>query len=368
MAPLFILTTFVLAGCAGNVAELARVGTDAAKTLAVEAAPALADTLAANEPTATLAPLFTSNEDEASGIPVQMIELGAPLNSPDAEISGMAWFGDSLILLPQYPSFYGDTIFALDKAEIAATLRGERSGPLTPTPIAFDDGALYALVDGFEGFEAITFDGDRVYLTIESRSPFGMLGLLVTGEVSADGTLLALDPFAQASIPAQSSLTNMTDESITQLGDLLITFYEANGVNVNSQPQAHLFDTDLVAMGTVPLPTIEYRVTDATETDEMGRFWVINYMWPGDDDKLRPGPDMLNGGMETGGRVERLVELQLTETGISLTETPPVNLQLLPGGISRNWEGVVRLQEGDLDGFLLATDKFPTTMLGFVAQ
>jgi len=35
----------------------------------------------------------------------------------------------------------------------------------------------------------------------------------------------------------------------------------------------------------------------------------------------------------------------------------------LPGNDARNWEGIVRL---DNRGFLLATDKFPTTILGFV--
>jgi hypothetical protein len=369
MAPLFILSTLLLSGCAGNVIELARVSRDAALTLGTAAAPELGETLAAYEADAQLADELSAQVAQQGvddAVAVQMIDLGRPLSSPEAEISGMAWYGDRLILMPQYPSVYGDTIFALSKAEIAAALRGETEGPLRPTPIAFDDGALYALIDGFDGFEAITFDGDRAYLTIESRSPLGMLGLLVTGTMSADGSYLSLDPFTQASIPAQSALTNMTDESITRLGDLLVTFYEANGVNVNPQAQAHLFNLDLDSLGTVPLPAIEFRVTDATETDALGRFWVINYMWPGDSDKLRPGPDMINGGAESDGRVERLVELQFTEEGIELAGTPPLNLQLLPGGISRNWEGLVRFNEEEFNGFLLATDKFPTTMLGFV--
>jgi hypothetical protein len=58
----------------------------------------------------------------------------------------------------------------------------------------------------------------------------------------------------------------------------------------------------------------------------------------------------------------------LSDEGIIPSATPPIYLQLLPGGISRNWEGVVRYQDGELDGFLLVTDEFPTTMLGFVPR
>ena len=47
--------------------------------------------------------------------------------------------------------------------------------------------------------------------------------------------------------------------------------------------------------------------------------------------------------------------------GIVLTETPPIQLELGPE--SRNWEGLVRLEDR---GFLLMTDKFPGTILGFV--
>ena len=34
---------------------------------------------------------------------VRVIPLAAPLDTPRAEISGLAWHGDDLILLPQYP-------------------------------------------------------------------------------------------------------------------------------------------------------------------------------------------------------------------------------------------------------------------------
>jgi hypothetical protein len=66
--------------------------------------------------------------------------------------------------------------------------------------------------------------------------------------------------------------------------------------------------------------------------------------------------------------IERLLELQFTTTGVVRTDTPAVQLQLLENRVARNWEGIVRLQTEDLDGFLLVTDTFPETIFAFVAK
>ena len=73
--------------------------------------------------------------------------------------------------------------------------------------------------------------------------------------------------------------------------------------------------------------------------------------------------------MPTGNEarpVERLLEFQVTPTGIVRTDTPALPLQLLPNNVARNWEGVVRLQTAELNGFLIITDSFPETILAYV--
>jgi hypothetical protein len=101
-----------------------------------------------------------------------------------------------------------------------------------------------------------------------------------------------------------------------------------------------------------------------------GRFWAINYFFPGDAEQIDPAPDSLAeeyGEGPTHTRfttVERLVEFQYTDTGILRTATAPIQLQLIDDDHSRNWEGLARL-EGQ--GFLIVTDKHPETILGFVA-
>jgi hypothetical protein len=58
--------------------------------------------------------------------------------------------------------------------------------------------------------------------------------------------------------------------------------------------------------------------------------------------------------------VERLVEFQYSESGITLAATPPLQLEL--GDDPRNWEGIVRLDDR---GFLLTTDWCLETILAF---
>ena len=51
--------------------------------------------------------------------------------------------------------------------------------------------------------------------------------------------------------------------------------------------------------------------------------------------------------------VERLVGLVITPDGIALAERPPLQLVLLGDLSPRNWEGLVRFQADEFDGFLL---------------
>jgi hypothetical protein len=193
-----------------------------------------------------------------------------------------------------------------------------------------------------------------------------MRGYLVTGQIAPDLSGLVLDSDQLAEIEPQADLNNQSDEALLVAGDELLTFYEANGTAVNPKPVAHRFGRDLVPLGRLPLPNVEYRLTDVTAMDAGGRFWAINYFFPGDVDLL-PQVDPLAGGYGQGAshaqydHVERLLHWQYDEAGIHLLDEPPIQLQLVDE--ARNWEGIVRLEGW---GFLLVTDKFPETILAFV--
>ena len=298
------------------------------------------------------------------------LPLGAPLNQDDLEISGLAWKGDSLVILPQYPSRYAPEghyqLYALSREEIERARTADAPEPLQPTPIPIQTLGISDQVPDYEGCEAITFVNGRVYVLVEARREDGMHGFLLTGDASVLDPL-RIDVGTPHEIPAQAPLANMAYEALTMWKDTVLTFYEANGAHVNPTPAAHKFTQVAEPVGAVPFPTLEYRLTDATAVDDEGRFWVTNYFYPGEQEILEPAPDSLrlrHGTGPTHGAsdiVERLVEYQYQGTRVVRTDTPPLWLKL-DGTSGRNWEGVARLG----DGFLVATDQYPHSMLAYV--
>lgn len=309
--------------------------------------------------------------------PVQVIALSGPLAKAEAEISGLGWYSDTLILLPQYPQRMdpatGGALFGLSRRQIDAYLsqaaQSQPPAPLQPALIPLDSGGIEKQIPGFEGFEAVAFHDQQVFLTIEARKALTWGGYLVHGQVDPHLKNVRLDPASLTENPSQVQQMNHSDEAMLVYGDHILTFYESNGAALNPQAHASVFDLQLTRLDPLPFPPLEYRLTDASPPDSQGRFWVINYFYSGDDN-LRPTSDPLAeqyGKGPTHARldiVERLVEYQITAQGIARTATPPVPLQLRSDGLANNWEGLVYLPG---QGFLLATDKYPDTILGFVA-
>jgi hypothetical protein len=334
-----------------------------------------------NKPAPTSLPLAPTINTIAEQ-PIREILLAAPLNTTNAEYSGLAWYRDHVVLLPQYPARMGNSIVAIPKQRILDYLDGKDSNPIdlkNAKRITFDDGGLSKLISGFEGFEAITFAGDRIFLAIEARNSFlggKMVSYIVEGSIAPDLSTIKLNNSPrQMSVEAQAELSNMSDETLVLYENKLISIYEANGKKVNPHPKAHVFsilngsENGLWLQPELAFPNIEYRITDATPTDAEGKFWAINYMFPGDAIKLLPSDDTIRLTYGTGAShttspiVERLVQFQVTKTGIALAPRPPMILQLASDGQARNWEGIAKLDER---GFLLITDQHPRTIFAFV--
>ncbi len=305
-------------------------------------------------PAPTASPLPTPPAgEEVMTVTARITTLPAPLDRKKAELSGLAWHGDTLILLPQYPHKEDDHLYALPRTAVEAfAVEGE---PLpAPQPVPFDDDDLHKM-KGFEGFEAIAFDGDACYLTIEAHEGETMVGYLVAGRWEEGG--IVLDAATLHPIHPQVNLPNMSDEALLITGDSILTFDEANGPRINPQPVAHRFAREgLEELPPLPLPPLDYRITDATAFDETGCFWITDYLWPGDAEKLQPvGP--------ADRPVERLVPLRVEEAEIARCDAPTLALELAEDGKARNWEGAALLPD---EGFLLVTDTHPETLFAFV--
>ena len=312
----------------------------------------------------------------AQSTPARLLCLSGPLVRPEAEVSGMTWKGDTLVVLPQNPEIFGDSdmlgFFVLDKKSILTCLADDAPDSLEPNLVQCQAAGMMRIIRGFDGLEALGIMNDRVYMTVEAKEDTIMAGYLVCGHYDMVENQVVMDMTRMTSIPMGVNIPNVAEESMIIDGERVITFSEANGQNIVENPKAKVFDKTINYLGSIPFPHIEYRVTDATAMDERGHFWVINYFYPGEKEKLKPAPDPelqkfgLPEGYQSDGCVERLLELRLTEDDrIVRTETPPIYLQLSADGGCRNWEAVVRLDD---QGFLLMTDKYPGTLFAFVAN
>jgi hypothetical protein len=302
---------------------------------------------------------------------VQLLKLSGPLADAKAEVSGLAWYQDHLIFLPQFPermSRQADgALFALPRQQVLDAVKNRSAEALAPVEIPFYSDGIDRQIEGFEGFEAIGFAGDQIYLTIEAGGS-QMKGYLVMGTIAPDLSEVRLDSATLVENPPQINLDNKSDEALVLLGGEVLTLYEANGASLNPNPHATRFDHQLQRLGEIPFPPLEYRVTDATPPDANGLFWVINYFFPGEPE-LMPEKDPLAEQFGQGPThsnllvVERLVELQYTPEGIQLSGQAPIQLELISNTQARNWEGLAQLETL---GFLIITDKFPETLFGFV--
>jgi hypothetical protein len=285
----------------------------------------------------------------------------------------MAWYGDTLIILPQYPeknpSDNGSpAAFAIQKDDILAYLQGSLTKPLTPQRVAFISSGIGDQIPGYEGYEAIAIDGDRVFLTIEANHLGTMKGYLITGIIEPDLSQIRLEPPTLTQIPLQAQIFNSSYETILFSGDQVITIAEANGAEINPTSVAYAFDSSTLTHMEIDFPNIEYRLTDASAIDQNGLFWVTNVYFPIEFwfyVSSDPIADEFGQG-STHARnlsVERMIELQYIGGIVTLADSQPVQLELIADLNTRNWEALALLN--DL-GFLVMTDTYPETILGFI--
>jgi len=339
----------------------------------------------------------------AEETPITEIPMAGPIKDIAAELSGLAWYKDYLVILPQYPnrfkSEFQGKIPVIPRSQILAFLDQSKNSSsdstmtITPQEIEFEAPGLDEKIKSFEGFEALAFYEDNVFMTIES-SPGPMLGYLVKGKINPDMSRITLDTEKLVKIQPQACLENSTYETILVTDQRVMVIYEGNGSRVNVTPMALIYDHDLNFVMAVAFPNIEYRITDATAMDKENRFWCINYFWPGGKDRYFPGEDSLAalyGRGKTNANadlvVERLVEFQYIDAerigspgsenikypSIIRIDAPPIQLELvdynndslLDSRDARNWEGIVRRDDR---GFLLVTDQFPRTILACVPK
>ncbi|MFO0662199.1 MAG: hypothetical protein U0165_20550 [Polyangiaceae bacterium] len=311
-------------------------------------------------------PVSPTTELKTTPVDVIDVPLSGPFSEKKAELSALAWWGEKLILCPQYPAKFGlagsGAVATISKeALLALSAQGSPKAPIEPVALPFDDGGLSAKVEGFEGFEAIVVDGSRVALTIEAKRSSGMIGYLVAGSISEAG--IVLDPSSLAVLQPQATLPNMAFESLTPVRkNLLAAVFEANGSSCTHDPNARMFRWEKNGFSAAPswkLDAIDYRITDITPPDDLGRMYALNIYWTGEQFLARAGAD----DAEKNQGVEQIIELVADGNRIHRTGRAPWSLKPDATPKARNWEGIARL---DGVGFLIVTDEHPSTRLAIV--
>ncbi len=306
-------------------------------------------------------------------VPVEKIKLTGPAAQRISEFSGMTWYKDNLILLPQFPMKFeyknGGTIYSIPKNKLEDYLFNKTISEIEPGKIEFIAEGLEKYNRKDSGYESIVFVGDTAYLTIEYVNGGNTESLIVRGILDSAKNQLILNSGTVRQSPAPQRFHNWSTETVLSFNNYIYTIFEVNGKNLIQNPKAYKFNRELNFISSVSFPTIEYRVTDATIPDADGKFWVINYLYPGEKSALKPADDFLISQFGIGRThlesesVERLLELKLENGNISLSGRAPVYLQLEIGKPSRNWEGIAKFEN---KGFLIVTDKHPETILAFV--
>lgn len=300
-------------------------------------------------------PIFLFGENN----PIQEIELKGIITNPKQEISGMDWYNDNLFLLPEN---LGGYLFMVKKSEIQKQL-SLKKGSIQPIKTIFNTPDYSNSIPGFDGFEAIAFYENSVYVTIEADQNGVMVGYIAWGSINPNSYEITVLEKNIQKINTPIQIDNLSYESIINHKNNLLLLYEANGSNLRKDPYQLLISLNDFSSKKIKGPNIEYRITDATKVKK-NKFWAINYYWPGDKKNLKPSLDKLSKNKKTNSdqTIERLVEFKIKRNSINLTRKKPINL-ILEEGNSRNWEAIVRFGES---GFLIATDKYPRMILAYI--
>jgi hypothetical protein len=324
---------------------------------------------------------------QAKEVAVQYIPLAAPLDRAKAQISGMTWCGDSLLLLPERPWFevaqdnpdpegtIATFVYQLSRAQIDHYLSNKtpsdkQKEPLIADKIKLEENGVRKRIKYFDGYEAIVCSGNKIWLSIETEVgektyETNIVGATLSGKGNKKS--ISIDPSTLYRIESQSGIDNYSDEALLLEGNNLVSIHEANNTRRDTPSFATRINIISGARTKLPFPAISFRITDTTTLNREGYFWGINYAWSGEQKWFTEGDTLAEeyGLGETHKReniVERLVQFRILRDSIERVEQAPIQLQLTQED-GRNWEGMVRY--GD-KGLLIVTDQHPRTLLGFV--
>lgn len=298
--------------------------------------------------------------------PIQL-NLSGPAGHKTLEMSGLTWAGETLLLMPQYPNNTKPLVYGIDKPILKDRIKNPHI-PIEPKEYSIQLKNLLDLVPGFQGFEAVCYVRGELFFLIEAEVDRVMSSYLTVGTLDDVHKRIIIDTSHLEKIETPVNIHNMAFESLLYTRKSLWALFEANGKDANPSPKVYTFTLGLYPKNQVSFPNVEYRITDFTTVDKYGRFWAINYFWPGHRKHINPENDIYAHEFGKGkthqkyDHVERLLEFQISDNVVVPTGARPIEI-VLEENNPRNWEGLVKLDEL---GFLIISDEHPKTIFAFI--
>ncbi|MDB5156342.1 MAG: hypothetical protein JWR50_1049 [Mucilaginibacter sp.] len=224
-----------------------------------------------------------------SQVKYKNIPFPAGISSVNEEFSGMALWNNRVYLEPQYgdhkeTKLDGDfNIYSIAADSINRVITGKDTALSTYKTLKVLN--LDKLPDSvnkyYEGFEAITFTKNQVYLSIETNDKYDYCFVL-KGSVDTVNNQIRIDPYNFATLKRPLYITNAGFESVTYLPkeNKLLAMYEFNAADKSNT--GFLIDTAFKdPPQKIKTPFLYFRITDitATKNDEL---YGVNYYYNGD--------------------------------------------------------------------------------------
>jgi len=221
-----------------------------------------------------------------------LLHLPDSINSINEEFSGMDVLEGRIYLLPQYGSHMdtkldGDFfIYSIKADSIRRNIEGKDEGITSFGKVKVK--GLAELPDSlkmyYEGFEAISFIGHQVFLSMETVDSSDYCYLL-KGEIDTSTKEITIDPKKFIALKRYPYIKNAGFEGLTYLPKQkkLLAVYEFNG-----SPDGgigYLIDPDFNKLPRkIKFPFLPFRITD-TDAAKDGSVYAINYYYGGDYSK-----------------------------------------------------------------------------------
>ncbi len=165
--------------------------------------------------------LLTSCSDNSTYFAEKIVKLNlsGALQERELEASGLSWYKDKLIILPQFPHKweyqFDGALFYIHQKRIKNYLNRVDTTALEGEKLHFiakgldDIGKAYG-----SGYEAITFIDDTVFVSIESINRSKSTDYVVRGIIDFENKKVILDATTKHEVKSQTDIHNMGEETI----------------------------------------------------------------------------------------------------------------------------------------------------------